>query len=643
MELNNGIGQGDPLSMALYQFYNADLVEIPKDKEETAIAYVDDVLLTATADTFQEAHAKLEDMMTREGGAIEWTVKHNSKFEYSKIALIDFAHQNKKVTRPPLTLPSGVISPTKSTKYLGVILDQNLGWKEQIAYAIGKGSKWAAQVRRVVRPSWGLTPRSARKLYMGVALPRIFYGVEIWCDPPRTQGQPNRDPATTGAIKKLATIQRQGALAITGGLRTSPTDSLNAHAAITPMRLKVRKVRHNAAIRIATLPQKHPLYKPIRRAARRQVGKHKAPLHHIASCLNTDPSEIETIPVIRTNPAKRQENPIDIVIPKDKKDSKRVDAQAKEVIKVYTDGSLHNGGVGAAAILYRAGKRPRILKLYLGTAEQHTVYEAELVGLLLGIHLIKTERNSSKECAIGADNQAALKALSSELTKPGQHLAAEFLKISAQLKKTRKSKRFSITARWTAGHVGIKGNEKADKEAKLAAEGASSDKTDLPSYVRKTIKKSASAIKQVFNDMINKEWKAEWQESGRYKRFKAPDIYSPHSKKYLELTSDYRISRRMASLIYQLRSGHVPLNAYLFRFKRAESGRCPACGEEWETVEHFLLRCPAYAHERWSLQRLYQEETPRTTSILAEPKKILPLVSYIQATGRFEEHGGQGE
>jgi hypothetical protein len=71
IELNNGIGQGDPLSMALYQFYNADLVEIPsKDKGEYAGAYVDDAITAASAKTFTEAHKMLRDMMTREGRAI---------------------------------------------------------------------------------------------------------------------------------------------------------------------------------------------------------------------------------------------------------------------------------------------------------------------------------------------------------------------------------------------------------------------------------------------------------------------------------------------------------------------------------------------------------------------------------------------
>lgn len=47
IRIDNTIGQGDPLSMALYQFYNTDLIEIPKEDEgETAEAYVDNMIIT---------------------------------------------------------------------------------------------------------------------------------------------------------------------------------------------------------------------------------------------------------------------------------------------------------------------------------------------------------------------------------------------------------------------------------------------------------------------------------------------------------------------------------------------------------------------------------------------------------------------
>jgi hypothetical protein len=56
---------------------------------------------------------------------------------------------------------------------------------------------------------------------------------------------------------------------------------------------------------------------------------------------------------------------------------------------VYTEGSIQNDYVGAAAALYGKGKSPmRTLRLHLGTASEHMVYEAEPIGLLLGLQLI---------------------------------------------------------------------------------------------------------------------------------------------------------------------------------------------------------------------------------------------------------------
>jgi hypothetical protein len=103
--IDNGIGQGDPLSMALYQFYNADILDIPNANNESAIAYVENALLMATANTFEEAHQILASMMMRQNSIIEWSKSHNSPLEYSKLALIDFAHQNSGKPRPPLHLP----------------------------------------------------------------------------------------------------------------------------------------------------------------------------------------------------------------------------------------------------------------------------------------------------------------------------------------------------------------------------------------------------------------------------------------------------------------------------------------------------------------------------------------------------------
>src|SRR5258708_23428351 len=184
ISINNGIGQGDPLSMVLYQFYNADILDIPSQSEESTVAYVDDALILATAPNFEGTHQIIADMMIRDGGVYEWSLMHNSPLEHSKLALVDFAHANSTKERPDLMLPSATVTPSASTRYLGVMIDQNLNWKVQHAHAIGKGSTWASQIRRTARPSWGITPKYARRLFNSVALPKILYGIDIWCGPP---------------------------------------------------------------------------------------------------------------------------------------------------------------------------------------------------------------------------------------------------------------------------------------------------------------------------------------------------------------------------------------------------------------------------------------------------------------------------
>ena len=104
-------------------------------------------VLVAMAKDFEKTHEILADMMTRVGGAVDWSNKHNSKFKFRKLALIDFAHRNSKKPRPNLTLPNITLEPTHSTKYLGVYVDQHLAWNTHVAYTLKKGVNWSSQIR----------------------------------------------------------------------------------------------------------------------------------------------------------------------------------------------------------------------------------------------------------------------------------------------------------------------------------------------------------------------------------------------------------------------------------------------------------------------------------------------------------------
>ena len=102
-------------------------------------------------------------------------------------------------------------------------------------------------------------------------------------------------------INKLASIQRQAAIMITGAMKTTATDILEAMANLLPFQLLVDKIRHRAALRLATLPPAHPLHKPVQNAANRLVKRHPTPLHDLMHRYKIHPQLIETIKANRHN------------------------------------------------------------------------------------------------------------------------------------------------------------------------------------------------------------------------------------------------------------------------------------------------------------------------------------------------------
>jgi len=636
IQIDNGIGQGDPLSMILYQFYNADLLDIPKCKEESATAFVDNATMIATTDTFPKAHEILVDMMTRPGGIAEWSTLHNSPLEYSKLALVDFAHSRSMKERVPLQLPQKEISPSESAKYLGVIFDQNLNWKAQQAHAVGKGMSWTSQIKRLTRTTWGLTPGGARKLFISVAIPRILYTIDVWCPLPHATA--TRLGGAAKVVKQLTTIQSSGALAVTGGLRTSASDALNAEAFLLPMTHLIDKWHHRATVRMATLPPEHALYKAINRKLAGAVKRHRSPINTLLATYGCDPRKFEKLPAVARDPMLRSMLPFEISIADSREESIRETEHAEEEIQVFTDGSAMNGKVGAAAVLLRTGNAPCMLHIHLGPETKHTVHEAELAGMLLGMHLISTEKRGNTTFALRVDNQVALRAFNSMMRRPSHHLAREVIRIANMLSKQKNRNAYKLMLQWTAGHKGLEGNELADKEAKRAAEGLTTDKPLLPSYLRKHLLINPAAAKRAHNDMLMSKWMKMWRETDRGQRYVHLDKSTP-SKKLLKSSSQPDLSRVDASRIAQFRLGHAPTNQYLKRIGRVDSARCPACGKDTETTEHFLLRCESYAHKRWALaQHASKLRKPMTLqTILGHPELALTLAKFIKATNRFKK------
>ena len=456
----------------------------------------------------------------------------------------------------------------------------------------------------------------------------------------------------------MVSVQRRVAKLITGSLSTTAGDVLDVHTNLLLVDLLFHKILFRAATRIASLPTTHPLHHLSCKAASRYVKHHKSPLHNLFFTTKISPATVESV-----NPIWRRPNYIpsfSINIQKDKTLA-LVDTTLYHLVapvSAYSDGSGFEGGVGASAVLFTNNVETKVLCYHLGTLKEHTIYEAEILGLTLSLHLLLNLKCRLRDpIVLGTDSQATLRALNNQRSHTGHHLldrihdAAEALQVqqdslhnSAARREARrqgtkwKGRRSGVVdtqLHWTLAHMGFSPNEQADEEAKAAAQGNSSTPTDLPSFLRcKPLPISISALRQENLAVLRKQWKRHWKTSPRYPRFKDIDNDLP-SKKFLRLVND--LDHHQASLIAQLHTGHIPLNHHLFRICRSETPTCPHCeGLMVETVRYYLFECPHYQHEHHALRQKLKRNADSLSFLLSKPEATKPLLGYIHATKHFK-------
>ena len=116
------------------------------------------------------------------------------------------------------------------------------------------------------------------------------------------------------------------------------------------LELMLNKVCHRATLRLAALPETHPLFKPVQQSARRLIKRHRSPLHHLLHAFNVRPSDCETI--VPTIHPPNEDNAVQLHIADSHEESKEEDAEDKVDVHVYSDGSGIKGMAGAAVVLF---------------------------------------------------------------------------------------------------------------------------------------------------------------------------------------------------------------------------------------------------------------------------------------------------
>jgi ribonuclease HI len=479
-----------------------------------------------------------------------------------------------------------------------------------------------------------------RRLYITVAIPKITYGADVWYTPPRLLIGKRFRTGSVGTLKELEKAQRIATLAINGTLRSTASDTLDAHAGLLPMGLLLEKICYRGLIHICTRPETHPLHEIVRNSSDNPARTQPTPIHNLLRIFNdVIPQHMELIEPIGHHP--NHQNPFIVNIPESREASMESECTDEAELKIFIDGSGLDGKAGAAAVMYRKGREnpEKVLRYHLGTLDRHTNYEAEAVGLLLALWLLRNQHIVGRiPISIYVDSQALLRAIKTAAPRPGQHLIKAILQLAGQL--NRSENRTMLQIKWISSHSGVNGNERADEEAKRAAQGESSPLHLLPPLLRNSLPYSATAMKQDRLKALKAEWQENWKASPRYRKVSRFDEVLP-MKTFVKCRDN--LSRAQASILFQLRTEHIPLNKYLHRIKRSETDKCPSCLQipgqlRKETVQHLLFECRAYRTQRHQLERKLGRNARDLKTIFRNKEHTKALLQFVSQTGRLSIH-----
>ena len=213
-----------------------------------------------------------------------------------------------------------------------------------------------------------------------------------------------------------------------------------------------------------------------------------------------------------------------------------------------------------------------------------SVFNAELEGILLTIKKFLT-LPQYKRFIIYTDSLSAVESLRNKTfkTKNVKRFYNLLKKIPPQTQ---------LVIAWVPSHVGISGNEKADRLAKAA----------LTSSLAAHSQVCWSDLKPRVDTYICTAWQALWNIETRIKLYEI----RPNLKESLRNTTQ-SLYRKQETVMTRLRIGHTWIT-HSYLLKKEDQPFCHACDNPF-TVKHILVECSDFTYIRNKYYRFIQQLT----------------------------------
>ncbi|KAL5621364.1 hypothetical protein BROUX41_006264 [Berkeleyomyces rouxiae] len=275
-----------------------------------------------------------------------------------------------------VTIDGATIQPNRETKWLGIHIYSELNFHAHVKDMTSKVLRVAAHACSLVNFICGVLANLLRLAACATIFPVLLYGASVWDHEPRKYLATGRLSSAhqTQLVDMISKAIVRTAKAIVPAYRLTPHAVHFRKAGLLPARIMLVRCCCQAAIRIASLDEYHPLARLARaRASTRLTLRHRE--------LPRTPTPRHTHPAAglpTTEAAGTQECPAH--------SCRQVAHRPNPVLRpagFLRRAKLQDGSTGAAAALYIAGLELLTVSTHLGKMME--VYDAELIGALIGL------------------------------------------------------------------------------------------------------------------------------------------------------------------------------------------------------------------------------------------------------------------
>ena len=597
-----GVPQGAVLSPTLF---NVMLSDIPLHDRIATYIFADDITIACSGSSVATVESLLQEHLNT---LAEWFGCWKFTIIESKSKLQVFSR--KRNTLVSLSLHGKQLDSVKEQRLLGVLFDApHLTWKSHVNHIVSDCRRRTNIMKCIAPVRWGASYHVLRMFYTAYIRAKLSFCCTAFSSASMTH------------IKRLCAIQNACLRLILGARRSTPILSLEAESGIPPLPLyydfRLARLGIQKCFSPAEDPTPHLTFgtdSPFRQLLAK-FGMGLMPRQPTVSYPAIPQWELPQDTILLSAPC---------VVDSCQAFQIYVGNRFRHMLHFYTDGSkLSDSCPSVSAGLYVPNCN-RAFSWHLHP--DHSIVAAELFAILKTLQYIE-KYHSGEDCIIFTDSRTALQMVLS--------CNPSYLRTVNLITKLLQSLnvQHSVLLHWVRAHVGIPGNETADR---VAHAGHSIDKSVLfPLHPEELL----SLLYQGFKTYWNRSWLSltTAQSKGLFLRGVRDNIFRPSPVQTGHRNTD--------SALFRLRLGHCGLRQYLYRFQQSDTNLCDLC-QEPDTIDHYVFYCDKYVTDReafiFALSFLIKRPPPFTIKLVlggenyppSVNKQILCLLGrYIRSTG----------